>query len=380
MKIKVKITAAAIASWLGVLACISAPLSHAQNRESIKIGVILPLTGAGAGLGIPMRSGMVLAEKVINANGGVNGRALKLLFEDDATNPDTAISKANTLIYGEKVVAIVGPTQTASTVAVGGLTTPIKMPQVAFSGLGPAVERERKCVYHLGPSQAQNARAMLEYAKSIGAKRVGALYDSGYGTVVYTELRKLSDSYGIEFVATEKFEVAATDTTAQAAKIRAVQPDAIFVIGITGVPVRSIRQLQIKLPIISAVGQASYEIVKSMGDSADNVVFPEFLVGEDPLPNQKEFVQVFQKENGRIPKIMESLGWDSVYIVQAALMKVGPAAGHEKLCEAMRSVFTGVTTTFNFAADDLNGIKLSNFVYSKLVNGQFTRLAFKAKD
>ena len=72
-----------------------------------------------------------------------------------------------------------------------------------------------------------NARAILEYAKSIGAKKLGALYDSGYGTVVYNELRKISDAYDVTFVATEKFEISATDTTSQAAKIRAAQPEAI---------------------------------------------------------------------------------------------------------------------------------------------------------
>ena len=99
--------------------------------------------------------------------------------------------------------ALIGSSQTASTVAIGGLSDPLKMPQVAMSGLGPAIERDRKCVLHIAPSQALNARAMLEYASSIGAKKLGALYDSGYGTVVYNELRKLSDAYGIAFVATE---------------------------------------------------------------------------------------------------------------------------------------------------------------------------------
>lgn len=368
-----------LALSFGVAGAILPTMASAQalTGDPIKIGVLLPLTGAGAGLGIPISNGAKLAEKTINANGGFKGRPLKLIIEDDATNPDTAISKANALIYGEKVIALLGPVQTANTVAVGGLTHPISFPQIAVSGLGPAVERERKCVFHQGPSQELNARAMLEYAKHIGAKKIGVLYDSGYGTVVFNELRKLNAAYGVDFVAAEKFEVAATDTTAQAAKLRAAKPDALFVIGVTGIPIRSIRQLQMKELIIAPSALSSYEVVKSMGDAADNIVIAEFLVGEDPLPNQKEFVALHQKEYGRFPKLVEAIGWDAVYIVLAALNKVGPDAGNAKLCEAMRGPYFGALATYDFSANDLNGIKLSSFIYSKLVGGQFTRLPFR---
>jgi branched-chain amino acid transport system substrate-binding protein len=348
--------------------------------EPIKIGVLLPLTGPGAGLGIPQQNGILLAEKHINARGGIKGRPIKLIVEDDTTNPDVAISKANNLIFSQKVVALIGPTQTANTIAVGGLTDPIKLPHMALGGLGPPVEKTRRCVFHIAPAQVLNARAMLEYLKSIGAANVGALFDSGYGTVVYNELIKYSDSYGIKFVATEKFEVGATDTTTQAAKLRAAQPDAIVVVGVTGVPIRSIRQLQMKQPIVSAIGQATYEIVRSMGDAADNVVFPEALVAEDPLPQQKEFVELYRQEYKQLPKAAQGGAWDALQVVAAALNKVGPSAGNGPLCEAMRGEYSGVVTTYDFRAEDLNGMKLSNVVYSKLVNGQFSRLAFRAKD
>lgn len=348
--------------------------------EPIKIGVLLPLTGPGAGLGIPQKNGILLAEKHINAKGGIKGRPIKLLIEDDTTNPDVAISKANTLIYSEKVVALIGPTMTANTIAVGGLTDPIKLPHMALGGLGPPVEKTRKCVYHIAPAQVQNARAMLEYLQSIGAKKVAALHDSGYGTVVYNELAKIADSYNVKFVAVEKFEVGATDTTTQAAKIRAMQPDAIVVVGVTGVPIRSIRQLQMKQPIVSAIGQATYEIVKAMGDAADNVVFPEALVGEDPLPEQRDFVELYRQEYKQLPKAAQGGAWDAVQVLAAALNKVGAAAGNAPLCEAMRGEFSGVVGSYDFRAEDLNGKKVSDFVYSKLVNGQFTRLPFRAKD
>lgn len=380
MRLAFKMTLITLVSTAALLGLNGYGQAQPPSEDPIKVGVILPLTGAGAGLGIPARNGITLAEKQINAAGGINGRMVKLIIEDDTTNPDTALSKANGLIFSEKVLALLGPIQTANTVAIGGVSAPIKLPQIAFNGLGPAIERDRKCVFHAAPPQNQNAKAMLEYAKSIGVKNAAALYDSGYGTVVWNELSKYADSYGIKFAVTEKFEIAATDTTPQAAKIRAAQPDAIFIIGVTGVPVRAIRQLQMKQPIISAIGQATYEIVKSMGDAANGVVFPEFLVPEDPLPHQKAFVEAYKQEYGRYPKSSEAIAYDSLHVVAKALSKAGPGAGNEAICEAIRAPFSGVAANYDFSAEDMTGIKLSGFIYSKLVDGQFTRLPFRVAE
>src|SRR5215211_8044562 len=72
---------------------------HGQTPEPIKIGAVLSVTGAAAGLGVPERNGAVVAEKAINAKGGIKGRPIKLIVEDDTTNPDTAVTKANDLIF-----------------------------------------------------------------------------------------------------------------------------------------------------------------------------------------------------------------------------------------------------------------------------------------
>ena len=116
-------------------------------------------------------------------------------------------------------------------------------------------------------------------------KRVGVLHDSGYGNVVMNALKSISASYpGIEFVAIEKFEIGATDVTTQAAKVRAANPETVMVIATSGTPFRAVKQVRLEVPVIAAIGSSSYEYVKAMGEGADNVVIPEFLVGEDPLP------------------------------------------------------------------------------------------------
>lgn len=347
------------------------------SGEPIKIGAIVSATGAGAGLGVPERNGLLLAEKAINAKGGVNGRPIKIIVEDDASNPDTALSKANDLIFGQKVVALLGPSLTASTVAVGGVTHANKIPQIAFTGIGPAVERERKCVAHVLPPQRLNAQALLEYAKSIKATKVGVLHDAGYGNVVMAELKPLADKYGVKLVAVEKFEIGATDTTTQAAKVKAAQPEAVFIIATSATPFRNVKQIQISQPVIAAIGSSSYEYVNAMGPAADNIAIPEFVVGEDPLPHQKAFVELYKQNYNAIPKNYEAAAWDAAHIIAQALTKAGADATGQKLCDAMRAPYSGVLANYDFSAEDMTGIPMSSFVFSKLVGGKYTRTPFR---
>jgi branched-chain amino acid transport system substrate-binding protein len=354
--------------------------AQTPQGEAIKIGAVVSLTGPGAGLGQPERNGMLLAEKEINDKGGVKGRSIKVLIEDDGSKPDNAKSKAEQLIFDEKVVTIIGASLTASTGAVSAITHAEGMAELALTGLGPKIELSYKSLYHLLPPQELNARAMLEYTtKALHAKKIGVLHDTGYGQAVTNWLNTLQAQYGVEFVAAEKFEVGATDTSAQAAKVRAANPEVVFIIATSPVPFRNARQVRISQPIVSAIGSSSYDYVRGMGEFADDIVFPEFVVGEDPTPHQVEFVKNYQQAYNALPKNYEAAGWDAVHIAAKALDTAGPNAKREEITTAVRGPYPGVLAAYNFAADDMTGIQLSSYVYSKLVKGTFTRLPFVAE-
>lgn len=355
-------------------------VSIAQSQpaaEPVKIGVILAATGPAAAVGVPQRNGILLAEKAINSRGGIKGRPIRLLIRDDGSNPDTAISHANELIFGEKTVALIGSSSTASTIAIGGITHRLTYPQIAFSGFGPA-EKDRKCVFHLAAGNEPNARAMLEYARGTKAKRMALLHDAGFGSIVASELRRFADSYGVELIIAEKFEPGATDTTTQAAKIKAAQPDAIFVASVSAAPMRDIRRLQIAQPIISHYGSSTYELVNAMGSGADNVIFPEFMFAEDPASNQKEFVELYRKEYGTLPKNVEAMAFDGLHVLTEVLGTVGVDAGGDKICQGMRRPYNGVFAKFDFSADDMNGVRQPSFIYTRLVKGKYERLPFRS--
>jgi branched-chain amino acid transport system substrate-binding protein len=172
--------------------------------------------------------------------------------------------------------------------------------------------------------------------------------------------------------------VGATDITTQAAKVKAANPDAVLVIGNSATPFRNVRQLRWNVPLIAAIGTATYEYQRAMGDAADNIIHAEFLVGEDPLPYQVEFVNAFKAEYGVLPKMWEASAYDSVNAVAAAMRKVGPDASYGDICEALRGPYQGAMAKFDWSANDLTGLTLKSYVYSKLEKGKWTRTRFVA--
>lgn len=353
-------------------------IAQEAEQEPVRIGAIVSTTGGLASLGIAERDGILLAQKVVNAAGGIDGRPLEVIVEDDSSNPDAAMSKINTLVHSEGVKAVVGPTGIAQTVAIGALTQASQVPLLAFTGLGPPVEASRNCVLHLTPAQELNARALLSYVRDNGGKRAGVLHDSGYGQVIWGAMSKLGTEYGVEFVQVEKFELSATDATAQAAKIKAAEPDMVIVLSSQGTGFRNLRQVGVIQPIVAVHGTALYEVVRSMGEAADNIVHAEFLIAEDPLPNQADFVKTFTQEYGRPPKHFEAAGWDAVMAVAEALKATGPEPAEGALCTALRKPYPGVFATYDFSAPDMGGLTLASFNYSLLSKGQFSRLPYRA--
>lgn len=354
------------------------PLS-AQDKSPIRLGAIVSTTGGLASLGLAERDGILLAQKVINARGGIGGRPLEIVVEDDSSNPDAAMSKINTLLHSQKVAAVIGPTGIAQTVAVGALTQREQIPLLAFTGMGPAVEASRTCVLHLTPAQGLNAAALLSYVRDNGGKRVGVLHDSGYGQVIWGAMKDMGAAYGVSFTAVEKFELSATDATAQAAKVKASEPDMVILLSSNATGFRNLRAVGLTQPIVSVHGTALYDVVRAMGGAADNVVHAEFLIAEDPLPHQVEFVKAYQAEHGKLPKHFEAAGWDAVMAVAAALEKTGPVPAKGALCQALRGPFRGTFAAYDFSAKDMGGLTLGDFSYSLLTKGKFSRLPYQAK-
>lgn len=370
------------ATVLAVAAALMPGLSARAQQPAgapVKVGVLVSVTGAFALIGRAQRESYLLAQKVVNERGGVNGRPLQLMIEDDGSNPDTAVTKVNQMV-SSGAVAVLGPTGLAATVATGGITSQKGLPQLATAGIALPAERERKCVFHMMPAQQINAAGLLTYAADAAkAKRVAVLYDSGIGQAVMNVMKDIAPQYGVNFVAAEKYDLTATDMSSQAAKVKAASPDLVLVVATSPTPFRNLRQLKVAAPMVATLATALYDTVKAMGDSAEGVTFVEYLVAENPRPREAEFVELFKAEYNKLPKNFEAAAWESVMVATKALRQV-PTAEPDKLCASIRTRYSGAHTDYDFGAADMTGIRLSSFVYSRVQDGKFVRLPFTARD
>ena len=363
-----------------IASALCGPALAQVSGEPVRVGAVVSVSGPLAFVGETTREGYQLAEKVINQRGGINGRPLRLVFEDDSSNPDVAVTKVNALL-NSKVVAVLGPTGLAGTLATGGITAQKNVLQVTGAGIALPVERERKCLLHMMPAQPLNAAAVLSYAvDGVKAKRVAVLYDSGVGQAIMNSMKELAPKYAVNFVAAEKFDLAATDMSSQVAKLKAANPDAVIVLTTSATPFRNLRQMNVTVPVITGLGVAGYETIQAMGAAAEGVVFAEYMVAEDPRPREKEFVALFQSEYKKLPKNYEVAAWESVMVVADALKKAGPDANADKVCAAARGKHAGAHLDYDFTAPDMTGIQLSSFQYSTVKGGKFVRVPFTATE
>ena len=129
-----------MAMTVGLLAGCGAKGS--STTGDIKIGVVLPLTGPVSSFGKSGQNGIKLLEDQVNKDGGINGRKIKFLFEDDEGKPDTATTVGTKLISSDNVVAIVGPLTSGSCIALGPIATQSKVPMITGSGTNPDVTKK----------------------------------------------------------------------------------------------------------------------------------------------------------------------------------------------------------------------------------------------
>ena len=205
--------------------------STAPTKEPIKIGAILSLTGTYAGLGAPEKQAIELEVKRINDAGGVNGRPIEVVVEDDATDAQKAVAAATKLIDKDKVVAILGATGTGGTMAIRNEAKRAGVPVVSMAG-GSVITADLRH-QHVPDAVAEPRRRGLH-----------ALRDSSPRESPRSALLSSSDGYGkdgrqvvldavkadpsVQVVGDETFNVGDTDMTAQIIKLRAKGPQAIW--------------------------------------------------------------------------------------------------------------------------------------------------------
>jgi branched-chain amino acid transport system substrate-binding protein len=315
-------------------------------QTPIKIGVVTPLSGTYAGIGQPVRAGMELATKEVNASGGILGRKLELLFEDEEANPAVAVQKAEKLIQVEKVDFIAGTVNSGSTLAVGQLGERNNTLVATTVSYADSITGD-KCspnVFRVSPRAEQQSIALAAWvAKQKPNARVfyiGPDYEMGRSTVA--AFRTYAEKQGLKSVGEFFAPLGAKDYSQYFGELRAARPDVIYTSVAGNDTVRLFSQmmdfgLMKNVILVGASGVITSQNFKAVGKAGDGFVTG---TGYSPMldtPANKKFVADYKAVNKEDPDVFSVDGYGFIYAYKAAVEKA-KSTETGKVREAMRGL------------------------------------------
>lgn len=373
--------AAALAIWIA-----GCGEEETTGGEPLKIGAIVSLTGTYAGLGQPEKNTLEMEVKRINEAGGVNGRPVEVIIEDDATDEAKAVAAASKLIEQDGVVAIIGATGTGQTMAVRGDIQRAGIPQVSMAGGTVITNPVDPLVFATPWSNTIVVPFTLEFMKREGITKVGLIYDSGgFGKDGAAVIAAEAPRAGIKVVSEQTFNPGDTDMSAQLTKIRDSDAEAVLMWTAgkeAAIIARNARDLGLDLPIYGSHGIARREFIDGAGEAAEGVRFaagkilvPEaYGEGTEAYEVATSFIQRYTDAFGEPPSTFAGHAYDALYLIVEAARRIDgevtPAALRDEI--ERTSGWVGIGGTFTFSPQDHNGLSAADLTMYEISGGEWT--------
>ena len=338
----------------------------AWSDDTIKIGVVVGLTGWGADLGASAKEGMSLALEEINNSGGVLGKKLEAVFRDDETNPPKGIVVTRELIYAQNVDVIFGPAFTTVNFAILPVIREAKMLHLSF-GTGTAIVNLEKSPYtfRMKYSSRVEAEAVVNYAvKAKGHRKVAIFHNStAYGKAGQAELLPLLKQEGITPITVQSHNAGDKDMTGQLLNIKKSGATAILGWGFTpdfAVVAKNMQTLGMDLPVFGSAGLTSYFFKDMVGDAGGNffgVTVKKFSFNKkNPLPpDSKAFMDELTRRYGlnRKSALNNSCSWYDAVYVYARAVEAAESTDKQKVKAALEKMsYKGISGEIVFTPED----------------------------
>ena len=345
--------------WIVSLALGVAWVPAIVGSAEIKIGVAEALTGNAAQYGVPIRRGFELAAGEINAAGGIAGRRLTLIVEDEQGKKEEAINVFKKLIFQDKVLMVFGPTLSNSAQASDPVAQAAKVVVFGTSNTADGITSIGDYVFRNSVTEADILPVTLRVAaQKTGLKSVAVLYgnDDIFTKSGYDNFVKALQEQKIPVTTTETFAKGDVDFKPQLTKIRASNPDAIVLSALVaeGAPIMiQSRRLGIAVPFIGGNGMNSPRIFELAKGSSDNLWVGSPWSIEHPAEENRKFVAAYQKAYRALPDQFAAQAYDAMYIVAQALGTIRLKDKIDADRAALRSAlpatrWTGATGPFKF--------------------------------
>ena len=338
-------------------------------QDEIPVGEFASLTGGSASFGQSSHKGTALAIEEINATGGVLGRKLKLITEDDqsvAGQPATIVRK---LIAQDKVVAVLGEVASSKSLEAAPICQQNKIPMISPASTNPKVTEVGDYIFRVCFIDPFQGTVMAKFAQSKGWKKVAVLTDvkQDYSVGLAEFFTKGVIAAGGTIVKEQKYSTGDKDFRAQLTSIKAAKPEAIFVPGYyaeVALIGKQARLLGIKAPLLGGDGWVGDSLLKVAGTSLDGSFFSCHFSADDKGEAVQGFVKKFKaKYAGETPDDMAALGYDSAMILADAMKRAGTTEG-AKLRDAIAATKDHKGITGNITLDEKRNASKSAVILS----------------
>src|SRR5215207_1060438 len=339
--------AAALAT--GTVACLA---TSAAAQETIRVGVIQPLTGAFAASGNYVMNGAKIAADEINAKGGVIGQKIELVIEDNKSNPTEAAAVAEKLISRDKVPVLMGAWGSSFTLAVMPKLMEYKVPMlVETSSSGKITTSGNPYIFRISPPSAVEAEAFAPKVQALGIKKVDFLVvNNDWGRGASDDFSKMYKEKGVQVGLVETMDQSAQDVSAQLNKIKNSDSDTVMITTAVEQLTLIFKQaaaLGLKKRIITTGGsQNPDQLIEQAGAAANDTTHITFFTPWNPNVSAdpemaKRFIEEWKKRGHPFAGLTESFrGYDGIRTIATAIQKAGKAEP-----DAIRQAFWQIELT-----------------------------------
>lgn len=350
--------------------------------DTIKFGLVAPLSGDNGAYGTKQEKGYELALEEINVAGGVLGAKLELETYDDGGDASTAANGAQKFADDDSIMAIGGSCLTSCTAAMLPITGDAEMAQLVVSSSAKSLTGISDYFFRMAVQDAAVGPQIANQFTKMGKTKAVTMYcNNDYGSGLKDSFNAQFEANGGQILNSIPYQATDQDFAAILTTVKSLDPDCIALCGTTtdgALIIKQARQMGIEAEIMGQPGLYSQNVIDIAGDASEGLLCSGVFVADGADEKGQEFVTKYgEKYNGEVPDGFAALAYDQMYVLADAAERAMEANDGEltrqTLAEALKETnYEGVTGTVNF---DENGDWVRDYLTLTVKDGKYVLYA-----
>ncbi len=350
-----------VTTFVFALAC----QPQSGGGDKVRIGVFMSLTGSTANFGISSVNGIRMAADEVNKAGGINGKQIELLVEDDRSDASEAATIVTKFVTQDQVHAVLGEVASSRSIAAAPIAQNAKIPMLTPSSTNPEVTKKGDYIFRSCFIDPVQGAAIAQFAaKTLGAKRAAIMVDrkNDYSTGLEKVINEVFTRLGGQIVATQSYQEGDQDFNAQLTSLKGSNPEVIFVPGYyndVGLIAKQARDKGITVPLVGGDGWDSSQLYAIGGSALNGSFFTNHYSPFDTDPKVQKFVNDYKALYNTVPDALAATAYDAAKIMFDAIRRATSLEG-KAIRDALAATkdYPGVTgnVTFNENRDAVKPI------------------------